>query len=307
MAPKAKFGTTTIPFMLVLAWLLLAAASRGRAQDTPPPAETDLLAANNPDSSTAGVSVLNSEATVPDPAAQTTGQTASQPSGSDDQWHISVTPYLWFPAFYGTVGFPNRDLHVHADAGDLLSHFRFGLMGDVDVRRKWFVAGVDLFWVRLGDDKPIPLEAGVTTANVKVWELVLTPEIGIRFVDQKRIKVDFLTGFRFWHLGTSLNFNPSALGLSFSRSDNWVDPLVGGRIQTALTPTIVLNLIGDVGGWGTGSLIDYEVGGLLGYKIKPNVTLLGGYRYLRVDYRSGLFLFNVHNPGVIFGVTINLK
>jgi hypothetical protein len=307
MTSNRKLVTKAILFGFVLALSWLAAASSGQAQQTPPPAETDLRATNNLDLEPAPVPVMNSEANVADPADQTTGATTSEPSSKDDQWHITLTPYLWFPAFYGNLGFPNRNLQVHADAGSLLAHFRFGLMGDVDVRRKWFVAGVDMFWVRLGDNKPIPLEAGVTTANVKVWEFILTPEVGVRFVDQQRIKVDFLTGLRYWHLGTSLAFNPSALGLSFSRSDNWVDPLVGGRIQALLSDKIVLNLIGDVGGWGTGSLIDYEVGGLLGYKIKPTVTLLGGYRYLRVDYRSGLFLFNVHDPGVLFGVTINLK
>jgi hypothetical protein len=59
MAPKAKFGTTTIPFMLVLACFLLAAASRGHAQDTSPRAEADLLATNNVDPGTAPASVVS--------------------------------------------------------------------------------------------------------------------------------------------------------------------------------------------------------------------------------------------------------
>jgi hypothetical protein len=46
---------------------------------------------------------------------------------------------------------------------------------------------------------------------------------------------------------------------------------------------------------------------LLGYKIKPRWTLQVGYRYLRVAYRSGLFLLNLDDPGVAFGATINLK
>jgi hypothetical protein len=136
----------------------------------------------------------------------------------------------------------------------------------------------------------------------------LTPKIGVRLVDQERIKVDFLAGFRFWHIAESLNFNPSALGLSFSNSLNWVDPMLGGRIQTAVSPKIVLNLLGDVGGWGTGSQIEYDVAGYLGYKVNPKVTLLGGYTYLRVVYRSGPFLLNIHMPGgVYFGATINLR
>jgi len=305
MASNQKLVTTTFLFSSVLALFALAAASpvHGQAASLP---ETSLLADNNVDSDTAPVPESSDEATVTDPSSQTTGSTTLE-SGKDDEWHVSVSPYLWFPGMYGTIGFPNRGLKVHASAGEVLSNFRFGLMGTVDVRRKWLVLPLDMIWVRLEDDHPIPLEAGVISATAKLGEFILTPEIGIRFVDQERIKVDFLTGFRYWHIGTNLALNPSALGLSFSKSLNWVDPLVGGRIQLPLSPKFVVNLLGDVGGWGTGSLIEYQLAGLVGYRIKPKWTLQAGYRYLRVAYRSGLFLLNIDDPGVIFGVTINLK
>jgi hypothetical protein len=304
---KAQFGTVTIPLMLVIALFLLAAASPVHAQATSPAPEIDLLATNNIDSDTSLLPEVNGEATAADSTAQTTAAATPEPSGKDNQWHISVSPYLWFPGMYGTVGFPNRNVKVHASAGEVLSHFRFGLAGFVEVRRKWLVLPLDMLWVRLEDDHPLPLEAGVVSANAKLGEFLLTPKVGIRFVDQERIKVDFLTGFRYWHIETNLAFNPSALGLSFSRALNWVDPLVGGRIQLPLSPKILVDLSGDVGGWGTGSLIEYQLVGLLGYKIKPRWTLQAGYRYLRVAYRSGLFLLNLDDPGVAFGATINLK
>jgi hypothetical protein len=299
MASNEKVGATTVLFAFLLAAFSLAAASLSRAQDAPSASETNLVAAKL-DSDATPVD----GATEADPAAQTTGASPSKASSDDDQWHIAVTPILWVPGIYGTVGFPNRDLRLHASAGDVISHFRFGLMGTVEARRKWLVLPLDMIWARFEDNKPIPLEAGVTTANFKAQLFILTPKIGIRFVDQEKIKVDFLTGFRYWHVGESLAFNPSALGLSFSNSLNWVDPMIGGRIQTPLSPKIVLNLLGDVGGWGTGSLIEYDVAGLLGYKVNPKWTLLAGYAYLRVDYRSGPFLLNIHMPGgVYFGAT----
>ena len=63
---------------------------------------------------------------------------------------------------------------------------------------------------------------------------------------------------------------------------------------------------GYVGGWGTGSQLDYQVFGALGYKIKPTLTLEAGYRYLDVNYRSTA-IFDAAMSGVILGVTINLK
>lgn len=195
---------------------------------------------------------------------------------------------------------------VSASAADLLSHFRFGLMGAIELRRKRLVTSVDAMWVRLGDDKSVPIgEAGTITADMKAQLFLLTPKVGLRLIDQERFKVDALTGFRFWHVGQRLKFSPS--DLSFSGSGNWVDPLVGGRSQFALTPKITVDILGDVGGWGAASQIDYQVAGLLGYRIKPRWTLAAGYRYMGVDHRSGGFMFDVIQSGVVFGATMNLK
>jgi len=169
-----------------------------------------------------------------------------------------------------------------------------------------------MLWIRLEDDKAIPLPPdiglGAIGANIHATEFFLAPKIGVRVINQEKIKIDALTGFRFWHFGESLNFNPSALGLNFTGSQNFVDPLVGGRIQLDLSPKIVVNILGDVGGWNTGSKLEYQVAGLLGYKIKPALTLQAGYRYLNLDYpgkRS--VVFNATTAGVLFGATLTLK
>jgi hypothetical protein len=208
---------------------------------------------------------------------------------------------------YGTVGAFDRQLSVHATPGDLLSNFRFGLMGAAELRRNRLVLPVDLFWVRLGDNKPVPLEPFVTTANLKAQLFILTPKVGVRLLGTQRMRIDAVTGLRYWHLGSSLSFNPSFLGLNYSPSENWVDPIVGGRIQGALSSKFLVTVLGNVGGWGTGSQLEYEAAGLLGYRIKPAMTLQVGYRYLSVDYRNEGFAFNVFFPGAMVGVTIAVK
>jgi hypothetical protein len=209
---------------------------------------------------------------------------------------------------HGTVGARGRTASVHASASDLLSHFRFGLMGAMEARYKRVVLPLDMMWVRLGDDKALPgPNLLATTANMKGSEFILTPKIGFRVIDQEKFKIDALTGFRYWHFGENLQFTPSTLGLDFSASQNWVDPLVGGRIQAALSPKVEVTIAGDVGGWGAGSQLDYQMVGLLGYRIKPKWTLQAGYRYLDVNYRSGGSVVDTATSGVVFGVTIALK
>jgi hypothetical protein len=54
--------------------------------------------------------------------------------------------------------------------------------------------------------------------------------------------------------------------------------------------------------------VDYQVAGLLGYRVKPNVILQAGWRYLDVNYRpSSSFVYDVAQSGLLLGVTINLK
>jgi hypothetical protein len=97
-----------------------------------------------------------------------------------------------------------------------------------------------------------------------------------------------------------MQFSPSRLGLNFSGSQNWVDALVGGQILGALTPKVRVAIGGDVGGWGTGSQLDYQIFGLLGYKIKPKWTLQAGYRYLDVNYRSTT-VYDAATSGIVLG------
>ena len=299
-----KVAGVTITFLL----LLLAAPSPCRAQLTKLPSETDRLA----DVGAAPVTISDAkpehEASSALPDAQTTSAASSPTSDNDDQWHVTVLPYLWFPGMHGTVGAKGYDASVHASAADILSHFRFGLASGLEFRRNRLVVPLDLMWVRLAGDKSLPFPGvEATSANIKIAEVLLTPEIGYRVLDQEKFKIDAVTGFRYWHLGQSLSFSPGTLGLNPSVSVNWVDPIVGGRIQLAPSPKVTVNLLGDVGGWGTGSQLEYQWVALLGYQIKPKWALQLGYRYLDVDYRSGGTLFDVAMPGVFFGATYKFK
>lgn len=249
---------------------------------------------------------------APSPRGGTsTNGTAPVAPASDNQWHIAVSPYLWFPGVHGTIGALGHDADYSASPGDLLSNFRFGLMGAVEARRNRLLTTVDMMWIRLKDDKALPFpNVGANSATIKMTEFLLTPNVGFRLIDGKMIKADALAGIRYWHFGENVTFSPGTLGFDFSKSQNWVDPVVGGRIVTALSPKVGITVAGDVGGWGTGSQLEYQVVGLLGYKVKQNMTLQVGYRYLYVDYEKngGRDAFvKATTAGVIFGVTITLK
>jgi hypothetical protein len=64
------------------------------------------------------------------------------------------------------VGALGREVGVHASAADLLSHFRFGLMGLVEADHKRIVLPLDIIWARLGDNQALPFpNLPATTAD----------------------------------------------------------------------------------------------------------------------------------------------
>lgn len=291
---------------LFLGLFLLAGAGQCRAQITSPPPNAYLLKPVELNPGTEPDSVRTDHATTAESSSSVAAQAGT--SADDDGWHFAVSPYLWFPGVHGTIGARGRDVSFKASPGDLLSHFRFGLMGVLEARYKRLLLPLDIMWIRLGDNKALPFpNLMVNTAKLKASEFILTPKIGYRVIDQEKIKIDALVGFRYWHFGENLKFVPSNFNLNFSSSQNWVDPVVGGRITGNLSPKVVAVIAGDVGGWGTGSQLDYQVAGILGYRIKPNVTLQAGYRYLYVNYRSGGTIIQPTTSGVLFGATFNLK
>jgi hypothetical protein len=248
---------------------------------------------------------------VPTAMAQTqTAATAKTetPSPSDNGWHVAIAPYIWFAGVHGTVGALDHEASVHASFGDIFNYLNIGAMAAVEPRYNRIVMPFDFLWMKLSDQKSLPFDEGATSVKAKMTETLITQKIGYRFVDAKKVKVDALFGFRYWHLQNTFTLQPTQIANGISQSANWVDGLGGGRIELGLTPKLSAIVAGDAGG-GSAKL-DYQVVGLLGYKLGRKVVLLAGYRYLAVDYRpigTAGFIYDVAMPGLVLGAAFNVK
>jgi hypothetical protein len=235
--------------------------------------------------------------------AQSQPATASDPN---DVWHFALAPYLWFAGMHGTVGARGYDASVHASFGDIFNYLNMGIMVAAEPRYKKFSAPVDFIWMKLSDDKSLPFQIGPTNIKTKINEDLLTPKGAYRLVDGKMIKVDGNVGIRYFHLGTTLTFVPGTYVSPQYQSANWVDVVSGARIQAALSPKVTVTILGDAGAGGAD--LDYQIGAFLGYKVKRNVNLQAGWRYLAVDYRpQSTFVYDVDTSGLLIGATIALK
>jgi hypothetical protein len=249
-------------------------------------------------------------------AVQTESSTPSAPSPvpqaaaatdpNNDVWHFAVAPYLWFAGMHGTVGARGYDASVHASFGDIFSYLNLGLMVAAEPRYKKFSAPVDFMWMKLSDNKSLPFQIGPTAIKTKINEDLLTPKGAYRLVDGKMIKVDGNIGIRYFHLGTTLTFVPGTYVGPIYQSANWVDVVSGARIQAALSPKMKVTILGDAGAGGAN--LDYQLGAFLGYKVKRNIDLQAGWRYLAVNYRpQSTFVYDTVTSGILIGAIINLK
>jgi hypothetical protein len=246
-----------------------------------------------------------------DQPTEASAQTTSTPtpgnssSALDDRWHVSISPYLWFAGIHGTVGIRGHDVSVNASAKDVLSYFNIGLMGAIEARKQHFVFTADGMWIKLSDEKALPInDREVQSIKAKMTQVLLTPKIGYRVVDSEKLKIDALWGIRYWHQKTGLSFEPNLFG-GVSDTKGWVDVVGGTKIQMSLSPKVLVTIAGDAGGGS--SALDYQVAGFLGYRIGKKYVLQAGWRYFDVNYRSQGFTYDVAQSGLVLGLTINLK
>ena len=250
----------------------------------------------------------SNEATEDGALAQSPAPPTPQKATTDpnDSWHFVVAPYLWFAGMHGTVGARGYDASVHASFGDIFSYLNIGLMVAAEPRYKKFGAPVDFLWMKLSDDKALPFQQGTTSVKAKINQTLLAPKVAYRLVDGEMIKIDGNFGVRYFHLGTTLDFDLARGQPSFYQSANWVDYTGGARFVAALSPRILVTVLGDVGAGGAD--LDYQVAGALGYKLKPSMLMLAGWRYLDVNYRpKSTFVYDTATSGLILGVAFNLK
>ena len=98
------------------------------------------------------------------------------------------------------------------------------------------------------------------------------------------------------------------------KRQDWVDPIVGGRVFLDLTDNLSLVLRGDIGGFGVGSDFTWNVAGLLLYDFDlfgKDASVVAGYRVLDQDFEDGSgankFAYDVTTHGPILGAAHELR
>ena len=234
----------------------------------------------------------------------------AQDAATSGGMQFLVTPYLWLSGINATTKTPlERVPEVNSDVSaiDLLSHLSgVPFMGSAEIRDGPF--GL------LGDVLHVPVSTTIRTRDVlfRSGKAALTTNTGTalflyRALEEPLQFADIGGGFRAWGFSMNLNLNAGLLpATTVSRSAGWGDPLLAGRYHRELGNGFGLTAYGDVGGFGVGAHVDWQVVGTIDYALNPSTNLRLGYRSLNFNYQSsgGFDLgFNVHMKGPILAAT----
>jgi hypothetical protein len=214
-----------------------------------------------------------------------------------DDWQVTVVPYLMGAGLSGTAGAHGLDAEVDVAASDILSHLEFGLMGIVAARKGAWGIGGDVMYVALGAtaDRPAADVDFNQTALAFYGSRTLGPALDVTF------------GLRINGLDGGIDFR-GPLGVAVSQDKWWVDPIVGLLVQSPADRRTRFRLYTEVGGFGAGSDIAWQVFPSLGIRMNERVGLELGYRWQGTDYESGegtdRFVWDTLMQGPAGGLTI---
>jgi hypothetical protein len=241
---------------------------------------------------------------------------AEDESSSKNKWEFHVIPYFWLASLDGDVTVKGIKSSVNFSGSDVLNMLDYG--GEVHMeawKGKWGFF-LDPTFLKLSADgrANIPLVGGIDVdVDLKEW---LVEFGGLYTLGRwplgtdggKKLSLDVLGGGRYWYMKGKLNADIPLLGFSkkVEKSKDWIDPIVGARLQADLTKKLSLAVRGDIGGFSVGSDFTWNASAILGYHFSQTVSAWLGYRVLGVDYESGSgfskFKYDVIMHGPIVGL-----
>ena len=221
------------------------------------------------------------------------------------EWTHSLTPYLWGSGMSGkaAIGTPAGPLEADVDVGldDILSNLKIGGMLSYRADSDRWVVMADAIYMDLQADKAVGGPLVTVDASAEVQQIALEADLGYHLTENL---VAFV-GLRYNDIDAGLAVLRSGPGAGASRgageNESWVDPLVGLTAKLPLNERWSLGLRGDVGGFGVGSDLAWQAMVSVQWKASDKLEVIGGYRYLDVDYENGsgasLFKYDVVTSG----------
>jgi hypothetical protein len=223
---------------------------------------------------------------------------------------ILITPYLWLP-WVGVSAHP-ADSRIASKSTvispvELFGHLTWvPFMGEAEFRYGPFALITDYIHA--------PLTAGVSTHDILFSgaNAGLTLDTGsamlmYRSIIQPDQYVDVGIGARAWGLAGNISLDEGILpSVSVANGLSWGDPLIGARYHRDFDNRFGATAYADVGGFGAGAHIDWQVVGTIDYSYDSRIDLHAGLRSLNFNYGAPRANIQLNMLGPILTLTYRL-
>lgn len=240
---------------------------------------------------------------------------------SIDKWIIEFTPYFWAAEIDGDATLRGRTGPVEVGFSDLLDNLDIAFMGRLEAWKGEWGLFVDGLYMDLGAEFSTP--RGLVSADIDLKMTMLEFGLGYHLWEtpvgkdgSQKLSFDLLGGGRYMNIEGELDIKTNGpladivSGRTFGRREEWVDPIVGGRLKWDIDEKLAAAVRFDFGGFGIGegSNLTWNLLAGIDYKLKENMSLKAGYRILDLDYDSGSgsneFGLDTQFRGPIVGLSI---
>jgi len=223
----------------------------------------------------------------------------AEDSKSEGSWEFNFAPmYLWAVSIDGDQTVKGNKVELDVPFSDILDN----LNGAVTFH---FEGLHQKCWGFLSDLNYILLEMEDGPTDIDFTEIMLELAGFYRFTEGAHA-IDGLGGLRYSSMEVDLDA-PLPLPSVDQRKD-WVDPYIGLRWRWKFAAKWGSRLRGDIGGFGVGSDLTWNLAALVDFKPWEHVGLFGGYRALYQDYSTGSgnnkFEFDATMHGPVLGLDI---
>jgi len=223
-------------------------------------------------------------------------------ASSANGWQFALTPYIWFAGFDANATILGQKVSGSAGFLDIWDELNFGFMQNFEARKGRWGIGSDLMYMNLDNLETFTAPSPFSAFRISQGMFMLGPQVSFRLAESNKGFFDFITGFRYWHVNLKLDTSAGILpAFSREQSVNFVNPLVGGRFRVNLGKGWFVPVTGDIGGFGAGSDLAWHAFGGLGKDIKPNMSLLIGYRAMGLDEKP---IDELTFHGLVIGATM---
>jgi hypothetical protein len=236
-------------------------------------------------------------------------QASAQDSTKVKKWHFLTDVYLMFPYMNGETGIGNLiTVPVDANPGDIFSKLKMAAMLYFEAKTdKWAISS-DLVYMNLNQE--VTTGTLIHSGEVKAKEFIWEPAGFYRIMPFWDVGL----GGRLTNIGADIDarrnvFPAGTEAVTGSGSKTWFDPVIITRLSADINEKWLLGFRGDVGGFGVGSDITWQLQAYAGYRFGKVFQLTAGYRILSIDYDKGVdtdrFIYNVNTFGPVIRFGFN--